>query len=59
MARPSLRERLREPRPLLAPGVYDALTALLAEQAGFEALYLSGGAVAYTHLGRSGARMSA
>ncbi|CAN5904750.1 isocitrate lyase/PEP mutase family protein [soil metagenome] len=49
----SLRERLRQPRPLLAPGVYDALTALIAEQAGFEALYLSGGAVAYTQSGRS------
>ena len=50
---PSLRDRLSQPRPLLAPGVYDALTALLAQQAGFEALYLSGGAVAYTQLGRS------
>jgi len=49
----TLRERLAEPRPLLVPGVYDALTALLAEQAGFEALYLSGGAVAYSQLGRS------
>jgi 2-methylisocitrate lyase-like PEP mutase family enzyme len=49
----SLAERLREPRALLAPGVYDALTALIAQQAGFEALYLSGGAVAYTQLGRS------
>jgi 2-methylisocitrate lyase-like PEP mutase family enzyme len=48
-----LRARLRQPKPLLATGVYDALTALLAEQAGFEALYLSGGAVAYTQLGRS------
>jgi 2-methylisocitrate lyase-like PEP mutase family enzyme len=51
--RMALRERLAQPRPLLAPGVYDALTALLAEQAGFEALYLSGGAVAYSQLGRS------
>ena len=50
---PSLRQRLAETRPLLAPGVYDALTALIAQQAGFEALYLSGGAVAYTQLGRS------
>ncbi|MEH3087950.1 MAG: isocitrate lyase/phosphoenolpyruvate mutase family protein [Xylophilus ampelinus] len=49
----SLRERLRRAPALLAPGVYDALTALLAEQAGFEALYLSGGAVAYTQFGRS------
>ena len=48
-----LRQRLAEPRPLLAPGVYDAFSALLAEQAGFEALYLSGASVAYTALGRS------
>ena len=47
-----LRARLREKRLLLAPGVYDALTALLAEQAGFEALYLSGASIAYTRLGR-------
>ncbi|WPB55813.1 isocitrate lyase/PEP mutase family protein [Xylophilus sp. GOD-11R] len=50
---PTLRERLRSPEPVLAPGVYDALTALIAEQAGFEAVYLSGGAVAYTQFGRS------
>ena len=49
----TLRQRLAEPRPLLAPGVYDALTALVAEQAGFEALYLSGASIAYTRLGRS------
>jgi 2-methylisocitrate lyase-like PEP mutase family enzyme len=48
-----LRERLQEPRALLAPGVYDALTALVAAQAGFEALYLSGASIAYTRLGRS------
>jgi 2-methylisocitrate lyase-like PEP mutase family enzyme len=48
----SLRERLRERRILLAPGVYDALSALLAEQAGFEAIYLSGASIAYTRLGR-------
>ena len=52
-APPSLRQRLAQPRPLLAPGVYDALSALLAERAGFEALYLSGASVAYTQLGRS------
>ena len=51
----SLKARLMQAQaePVLAPGVYDALSALLAEQAGFEALYLSGGAVAYTLLGRS------
>ena len=47
-----LKQRLAEPRALLAPGVYDALSALLAEQAGFEALYLSGASIAYTRLGR-------
>ncbi|MEO6410053.1 MAG: isocitrate lyase/phosphoenolpyruvate mutase family protein [Burkholderiaceae bacterium] len=45
--------RLTEPRALLTPGVYDALSALIAEQAGFEALYLSGASIAYTRLGRS------
>ena len=48
----SLRARLAEPRILVAPGVCDGLTAALAEQAGFEALYLSGAAIAYTRLGR-------
>ncbi|CAM4129093.1 Carboxyvinyl-carboxyphosphonate phosphorylmutase [Bordetella tumbae] len=38
---------------VLAPGVYDALSALIAEQAGFDALYLSGASIAYTRLGRS------
>ncbi|WP_206340860.1 isocitrate lyase/PEP mutase family protein [Marinicauda algicola] len=37
---------------MLAPGVYDALSALLVEQAGFEAAYLSGASIAYTQLGR-------
>jgi len=49
----TLGQRLLDPRAVLAPGVYDALSALLAEQAGFEALYLSGASIAYTRLGRS------
>ena len=48
-----LQQRLAQPAPLLAPGIYDALSALVAEQAGFEALYLSGASIAYTRLGRS------
>ena len=48
-----LKKRLEQPEVLLAPGVYDALSALMAEQAGFEALYLSGASIAYTLLGRS------
>ena len=48
-----LKKRLEQPDVLLAPGVYDALSALVAEQAAFEALYLSGASIAYTLLGRS------
>lgn len=48
----ALRARLHRKPILLAPGVYDALTAALAEQAGAEALYLSGAGMAYTRLGR-------
>jgi 2-methylisocitrate lyase-like PEP mutase family enzyme len=49
----TLRTLLARQQALLAPGVYDALSALIAEQAGFEALYLSGASIAYTRLGRS------
>ena len=49
----NLKQRLAQPAIVLAPGVYDALSALIAEQAGFEALYLSGASIAYTQLGRS------
>lgn len=47
----SLRGRLSGPDIVVAPGIYDALTASLAEAAGFGALYLSGAAMAYTRLG--------
>ncbi|MFC7408090.1 isocitrate lyase/PEP mutase family protein [Hydrogenophaga atypica] len=47
------KQRLQQPGAVLAPGIYDAFTALVAEQAGFEALYLSGASIAYTRLGRS------
>ena len=53
VASQTLKQRLAEARVLLAPGVYDALSALIAEQSGFEALYLSGASIAYTRLGRS------
>ena len=52
MTETTLRARLARPPILLAPGVYDPLTALIAEQTGFEALYVSGAAIAYTRLGR-------
>ena len=48
----SLKSRLARMPILLAPGIYDPLTAALASDAGAEALYLSGAALAYTRLGR-------
>ena len=48
-------QRLREllaGAPFIAPGCYDAFTALLIEQAGFACAYVSGASVAFTRLGR-------
>jgi 2-methylisocitrate lyase-like PEP mutase family enzyme len=53
MTNKTFKARLASSNIVLAPGVYDALSALVAEQAGFEALYLSGASIAYTRLGRS------
>jgi 2-methylisocitrate lyase-like PEP mutase family enzyme len=47
-----LRERLSRKPIVIEPGVFDALTASIATDAGFEALYVSGAAVSYTRLGR-------
>ena len=47
----SLRSRLAQPGIVLAPGIFDALSSLLAERAGFEAAYLSGASIAYTRHG--------
>jgi 2-methylisocitrate lyase-like PEP mutase family enzyme len=41
-----LAELLRGPETIVAPGVYDGLSARIAAAAGFRALYCSGGAVA-------------
>jgi 2-methylisocitrate lyase-like PEP mutase family enzyme len=42
----SLRERLSDPRIIVAVGAHDGLTATLAERAGFEAVYAGGYSVA-------------
>ena len=47
----SLRARLRRGGIVTAPGAYDALSALLIEQAGFEAIYLTGNGQAASMLG--------
>jgi 2-methylisocitrate lyase-like PEP mutase family enzyme len=41
-----LRELLQQDRLLVAPGAYDGLSARLVAQAGFQAVYASGGAMA-------------
>src|ERR1700674_1355082 len=48
----TLRSRLSRKPIVVAPGVYDPFTALLGAKAGFTTLYVSGGAIAYTRLGR-------
>jgi 2-methylisocitrate lyase-like PEP mutase family enzyme len=48
----TLRSRLARTPILIAPGVYDPLTSLIAERAGFDALYVTGAGIAYTRLGR-------
>ena len=47
-----LRDRLNHDKIIVTPGIYDAFGAMMAERAGFEALYLSGASIAYTKLGR-------
>jgi len=50
--RPSIAELLADGGPLVLPGVYDALSARLAHEAGCRAVFLSGFAMAATRLGR-------
>jgi len=48
----SLRPLLDRPEIIVAPGCYDALSALLIERSGFAAAYLTGAGLAYTRFGR-------
>jgi len=50
--RQQLRGLLAGPGAFIAPGCYDAFTALLVEQAGFGCAYLSGASVSFSRLGR-------
>ncbi|WP_424139763.1 isocitrate lyase/PEP mutase family protein [Roseomonas chloroacetimidivorans] len=43
-----LRARLRQPEPLIAPGAFECITARLAEQAGFECVYMTGAGTSAT-----------
>lgn len=49
--RRQLRDQLAKRQPIVAPGVYDCLSALVAAQAGFDAVMVSGAGVAASALG--------
>jgi 2-methylisocitrate lyase-like PEP mutase family enzyme len=50
--RETLGQLLSGPALIKAPGVYDGLSALLVEQAGFDCAFLSGGSLAFSRFGR-------
>jgi carboxyvinyl-carboxyphosphonate phosphorylmutase len=49
--RAQLRALLNQPGIIIAPGAFDALSARLVEQAGFDVVYMSGSGVANSQLG--------
>lgn len=49
---PSLNDQLSGGTIIVAPGIFDALGAVLVERAGFHTAYLSGASIAYTQFGR-------
>jgi 2-methylisocitrate lyase-like PEP mutase family enzyme len=44
-------ELIKRPGVIVVPGTYDALTARIAEQAGFEAIFATGAGISNAHLG--------
>jgi 2-methylisocitrate lyase-like PEP mutase family enzyme len=46
-----LKQRLSEPRVVIAPGVFDMVSLRLADQAGFDLLYMTGFGVAASYMG--------
>jgi 2-methylisocitrate lyase-like PEP mutase family enzyme len=50
--REHLRQRLQQAPPIKTPGVYDGLSALLVEQAGFDCAFLSGACLSFARFGR-------
>ncbi|MBU2053563.1 MAG: isocitrate lyase/phosphoenolpyruvate mutase family protein [Proteobacteria bacterium] len=49
--RQKLAELVERPGVVVVPGTYDALTARIAERAGFEALFATGAGISNAHLG--------
>lgn len=51
MADPALRKALTDRDYIVAPGVYDLISALIADKMGFKALYVTGYGTVASHLG--------
>ena len=49
--RSALARRIRAREPTIAPGVFDMISAKVADRAGFHALYMTGYGIAASHLG--------
>lgn len=49
--RKSLSERIRQPGLIVAPGVFDMISARIADAMGFDALYMTGYGTVASHLG--------
>ena len=47
-----LRQQIAASEIVIAPGVFDAFSAMMAAKAGFSAVYVTGASIAYTRLGR-------
>ena len=50
-ARAAFARRIRAREFTLAPGVYDMVSATVADQAGFDALYMTGYGISASYLG--------
>ena len=48
----ALRQLLRQPGIIVAPGAYDCLTAKLIEREGFPVVYMTGAGTAVTRVGK-------
>jgi 2-methylisocitrate lyase-like PEP mutase family enzyme len=51
-SRPSLKKLLQSKDPILAPGAYDAMSALLIQEAGFDVVYMTGFGSSASQLGQ-------
>ena len=51
MSRKAFADKIRRQKLIVAPGIYDMISAHLADQMGFDALYVTGYGTVASHLG--------